>query len=193
MSSVLRYFSVKKEGLTLFLKPETPCYNDGTRINPPLQFLLFPFSYLNGVLDITYSGNNFKERMVDVTGEGPEAESSVAIRMMGGTFLVTALGENFKNYIRAWRSSTIDAGSPITIYTFPQIIRVQQASFTNVDAISDNSYLISNQPPASDTYPTGSVANDYDTTFIFKTPLTFTIYESGVLKYITFKTILDQE
>ena len=187
MTSVLRYLSVKKEGLTLFLKPESPCYPNGT------DNVLFPFSYLNGVLDITYSGNNFKEIMVDVTGEDPRAETDVAIRMMGGTFLVTLLGENFKNYIRAWRSSTIDAGSPITIYSFPQIVRVQQASIANVDANQGNSYLISNQPPASDTYPTGSVANDYQTTFIFKTPLTFTIYEGGVVKYITFKTMLDQE
>ena len=187
MTSVLRYLSVKKEGLTLFLKPESPCYPNGT------DNVLFPFSYLNGVLDITYSGNNFKEIMVDVTGEDPRAETDVAIRMMGGTFLVTLLGENFKSYIRAWRSSTIDAGSPITIYSFPQIVRVQQASIANVDANQGNSYLISNQPPASDTYPTGSVANDYQTTFIFKTPLTFTIYEGGVVQYITFKTMLDQE
>lgn len=187
MTSVLRYISVKKEGLTLFLKPESPCYPNGT------DDVLFPFSYLNGVLDITYSGNNFKEVMVDVTGEAPRAETDVAIRIMGGTFLVTLLGENFKNYIRAWRSSTIDANSPITIYSFPQIVRVQQASIANVDANSGNSYLISNQPPASDTYPTGSVANDYQTTFIFKTPLTFTIYEGGVVQYITFKTMLDQE
>jgi hypothetical protein len=187
MSSTLRYYSVKKEGLTLFLKPESPCYDDGT------NNVLFPFSYLNGVLNINYSGNNFKERMVDVTGEQPRAETDVAIRMMGGVFLVTSLGENFKAYIRSWRSSTIDAGSPITIYTYPQIVRVQEASTANVDSNSGDSYIISNQPPASDTYPTGSVANDYETTFIFKTPLTFTIYESGVLKYITFKTILDQE
>jgi hypothetical protein len=188
MTSVLRYFSVKKDGLTLFLKPETPCYNDGTKR------VLFPFSYLNGVLDISYSGNNFKEIMVDNTGEDvkPDSETGVAIRMMGGVFLVTSLGENFKAYIRSWRSPTIDAGSPITIYTYPQIVRVQQASFTNVNADGE-SYTISNQPPASDTYPTGSVANDYETTFIFKTPLTFTIYESGVVKYITFKTDVDQE
>ena len=187
MSSVLRFFSVKKEGLTLFLKPESPCYPNGT------DNVLFPFSYLNGVLDITYSGNNFKEVMVDVPGEEPRAETETSIRTMGGTFLVTALGENFKSYIRAWRSSTIDPNSPITIYTFPQIVRVQQASVANVNSNSGNSYLISNQAPASDTYPTGSVANDYDTTFIFKTPLTFTIYEGGVVQYITFKTILDQE
>jgi hypothetical protein len=185
MTSVLRYFSVKKEGLTLFLKPESPCYNNGT------DNVLFPFSYLDGVLDISYSGNDFKQIMVDVPGEAPQAETETSIRMMGGVFLVTSLGENFKAYIRSWRNS--DAGTPITIYTFPQIVRVQQASLTNVNSNSGNSYTISNQAPASDTYPTGTVANDYDTTFIFKTPLTFTTYVGGNIEYITFKTILDQE
>jgi hypothetical protein len=187
MTSVLRYFSVKKEGLTLFLKPESPSYNNGT-VN-----VLFPFSYLDGVLDISYSGNDFKQIMVDVPGEAPRAETRTAIRMMGGVFLVTSLGENFKSYIRSWRSSTIDPNSPITIYTYPQIVRVQQASLANVDSFSTFSYTVSNQAPASDTYPTGTVANDYDTTFIFKTPLTFTIYEGGVVQYITFQTNLDQD
>jgi len=131
--------------------------------------------------------------MVDVTGEEPEAETRTAIRMMGGVFLVTSLGENFKSYIRSWRSSTIDPNSPITIYTFPQIVRVQQASLANVDSYSNFSYTVSNQAPASDTYPTGTVANDYDTTFIFKTPLTFTTYVGGNIEYITFKSVLDQE
>lgn len=187
MTSVLRYFSVKKEGLTLFHKPHSPCYDNGT------DDVLFPFSYLNGVLDITYSGNDFEQIMVDVTGKVPRSETDVSIRMMGGTFLVTSLGENFKNYIRAWRSSTIDADSPINVYTSPQIVRVQQASRFNINSNNNNSYLISDQAPAGDTYPTGSVENNYQTTFIFKTPLTFTIYESGVLQFITFQTILDQE
>jgi hypothetical protein len=54
MTSVIRAYSEKKEGLTLFVKPESPTYDDGT------NNVLFPFSYLNQVLDITYNGNNFK-------------------------------------------------------------------------------------------------------------------------------------
>lgn len=61
MSSSIRSFAVKKEGLTRFVKPESPNYYNG------VDNILFPFTYSNQVLDITYVGNNFKERMVDVT------------------------------------------------------------------------------------------------------------------------------
>jgi hypothetical protein len=187
MSSVLRAFAVRKEGLTRFVKPESPCYNNGS------IDVLFPFSYLNGVLDITYSGNNFEAIMVDVTNQAPNAETETAVSILSGPYLATSLGDNFKAYVRSWRDGTIDANSPIEIYIAPQLMRVQEASYVNIDSISSDSYKISTQAPASDTYPTGSVENDYQTTYIFKTPLTFTILEGGVIKYITFKTMLDQE
>jgi hypothetical protein len=187
MTSVTRTFAVKKEGLTRFVKAESPCYDNGSRV------VLFPFSYSNGVLDISYSGNNFKTIMVDISGAAPDGETDTAVSINSGPYLVTSLGNNFKDYIRSWRNATIDAGSPINIYINPQVLRVQEASYTNVDSHSDESYKISIQAPASDTYPTGSVANDYQTTYIFKTPLTFTIVENNVVKYITFKTMLDQE
>lgn len=187
MTSVIRTVAVRKEGLTHFVKPESPCYDDGS------HNVLFPFSYSNGVLDISYSGNDFKTIMVDISGVAPFAETDTAVSINSGPYLVTSLGNNFKDYIRAWRDGTIDAGSPIEIYINPQVLRVQEASYANVDANSGNSYKISTQAPASDTYPTGSLANDYQTTYVFKTPLTFTIVESGVVKYITFRTMLDQE
>jgi hypothetical protein len=186
MSSVIRTKAPVKEGLTLFMGAESPAYSSpsGTR--------LFPFSYRNGVLDITYEGNNFKSVMVDISGVDPSSETSTAFRITGNTYLVSSLGENFKNYIRAWRASTIDAGSPIDLYVAPQILRVQEADRNNVDA-DDSSYKISTQPPSSDYYLSGSEANEYYKTYIFKTPLTFTIIESGVTQYITFITKLDQE
>jgi hypothetical protein len=187
MTSVIRAVAVKKEGLTRFVKPESPCYDNGTNT------VLFPFSYSNGVLDISYSGNDFKTIMVDDTNIGPSDETDTAVSINSGPYLVTSLGNNFKDYIRSWRDGTIDAGSPINIYINPQVLRVQEASYANVDANNGNSYKISTEAPASDTYPTGSVANDYQTTYVFKTPLTFTIVESGVVQYITFRTMLDQE
>ena len=176
-----------KEGLTRFIKPESPTYNDGT------NNVLFPFSYSNGLLDISYSGNTFKTTMVDVPNQDPIAETGVAVSIMSGPRLATQLGNNFKDYIRAWRDGTIDAGSPIEMYIRPQMLRVQEAQYVNIDANSGDPFKISTEPPASDTYPTGTVDNNYETKYIFKTPLTFTIVESGVVQYITFRTILDQE
>lgn len=187
MSSVLRAFAVRKEGLTRFIKPESPCYYDGTNT------VLFPFSYSNGVLDINYSGNNFKSLMVDVPNQSPNSETDTAVSIMTGPFLVSSLGNNFKDYIRSWRDGSIDAGSPIEIYIAPQVMRVQEADHENINASSGSSYRITTQAPAKDKYIVGTVASDYQTTYVFKTPLTFTIVESGVVQYITFRTMLDQE
>jgi len=157
------------------------------------RVVLFPFSYSNGLLDISYQGNNFEADMVTTLNVAPDAETDDAIQVLSGPYLVTSLGNNFKAYIRAWRNGTIDAGSPIDIYVAPQMFKVQEAESANVDANSGNSYKVSTQPPASDNYTAGSIANQYNTVYVFKTPLTFTIVEGGVTKYITFKTIMDQE
>jgi hypothetical protein len=189
MTSIVRNFAQRKEGLTRFVKPESPCYNDTTIGSGRL----FPFSYSNEVLDITYAGNDFQAVMVDVPNQAPLDETDTAVQIMSGPYLATSLGNNFKDYIRSWRSSTIDAGSPIEIYIAPQLLRVQQADTNNITANNGDSYLISTEAPASDNYIAGSQLSDYSTTYVFKTPLTFTIVESGVVKYITFRTMLDQE
>jgi hypothetical protein len=189
MSSVVRSYASLNKGVTRFVKPESPCYDDSVEG----QIVLFPFSYLNGVLDISYDGNNFKADMVDISGIDPTAETDTAIQILGGPFLVTSLGENFKAYIRAWRDGTIDAGSPINIYVNPQVLRVQEVQYANVDSNSTNAYKVSEEAPASDTYPAGTPLQNYKVRYVFKTPLTFTIVESGVTKYITFRTAMDQE
>jgi hypothetical protein len=196
MSSAVRSHAVKKEALTRFVKPESPSYTINPDIDPDVDTyirLLFPFSYSNQTLDITYSGNTFKALMVDDLGNEPRSESSTIVSILGGPYLVTSLGENFKAYVRSWRSSTIDSGSPIEVYVPAQILRVQEASRGNVNAIDGDSWLITTSAPASDNYIAGTEQNNYQTTYIFKTPLTFSIVEGGVKKYITFRTALDQE
>jgi hypothetical protein len=189
MSSAVRSHAVKKEGLTRFVKPESPAYSNG------VIDVLFPFSYSNQTLDISYAGNNFKSRMVDVTGRSPtffDNETTTTISILGGPYLVTSLGENFKAYVRSWRSSTIDSGSPIEVYVASQILRVQEASRGHVNSVDGDTWLITTSAPTGDNYISGDEQNKYQTTYIFKTPLTFTIVEGGVKKYITFRTALDQ-
>jgi hypothetical protein len=187
MTSVIRVVGLKKDGLTRFVKPESPCYDNGS------DTVLFPFSYSNQVLDITYEGNNFESEMVDISGNAPNAETDTIVRILSGPRLVTSLGSNFKAYVRSWRAATIDAGSPIEVYVAPQVLRVQEGDIANITANSNQSYIISTSAPAGDNYISGDVTNQYNSTYVFKTPLTFTIVESGVTKYITFRTVLDQE
>ena len=187
MTSIAGSFAKRQEGLTRFIKPESPCFDD-SGVNR-----LFPFVYVNGMLDISYEGNDFEATMVDISGVSPYNETDTIIYIMGGPRLVTSLGENFKAYIRAWRAVTIDVGSPIELYQPSQVMRVQEADLNNITANSSESYIVSVLPPVSDFYTAGGVANDYYTTFVFKVPLTITILESGILTYITFRTVLDQE
>jgi hypothetical protein len=188
MSSALRTMVVKKEGLTRFIKPESPAYDIGEG-----DYILFPFSYSNGVLDISFEGNDFESIMVDNLNVGPGGETQTAVSILSGPYLATSLGDNFKAYIRAWRDGTIDAGSPINVYIAPQLLKVQEADYANIDANSGDPYKISTTPPVSDYYTAGDATNKYQTKYVFKTPLTFTIIEDGVKKYITFRTKFDQE
>jgi hypothetical protein len=190
MSSVARTFGVKKEGVTRFVKPHSPSYAKSVNFD-----VLFPFSYSNQVLDISYDGNNFKSIMVDVNNVEPRSETDIAIRILSGPSLATSLGDNFKAYVRSWRSGMIDADSPIEIVVAPQVLLVQEASYDNITASGDQdgSWKISTTRPSGEDYIVGDDTNKYKTAYIFKTPLTFTTVEGGVTKYITFRTILDQE
>ena len=86
-----------------------------------------------------------------------------------------------------------DAGSPIEVYIAPQVLRAQEADYANVTATGNEVSIISTSPPKSDNYIAGSVATEYEAKYIFKTPLTFTTVEGGVINYFTFITSLDQE
>jgi hypothetical protein len=189
MTSVSRTFGTAKEGLTKFMRVESVSFYDETDDTDRL----FPFICSNGLLDITYEGNNFQAQMVDVSGNSPDDETNNLCRIIGAPRLVTSLGDNFKAYIRAWRYDTIDTGSPIELVEPSQVVRVQEGNRNNLNGSSESSYRISDKKPASDNYITGNTANAYRTSFIFKTPLTFSIVESGVTQYITFKTITEQE
>ena len=187
MTSVGRAYFVRKEGITSFVKPESLVYYNDT------NNVLFPFSYSNQVLDITYDGNNFKELMVDVNNQQPNSESDLSVRIISGPSLVTSLGNNFKDYIRAWRSGDIDAGSPIEVVVAAEVLRVQEGSYNNISANNNDTWKISTSRPSGENYITGTELNKYNTTYIFKTPLTFSVVEGGVTQYITFRTTLDQE
>ena len=185
MSSVQSSLAQVPYTPTRFVAPEGPAYtqNGVTR--------LFPFSYRNGVLDISLEGNSFESIMINTSQEAPGSETDTFVKVLGTTKLVTSLGENFKAYIRAWRDGTIDSGSPIELYMPCQVIRVQEVDQKYTGG--NTSFYISTEAPSGDMYVNGNVDNKYFSTYLLKTPLTFTILEGGVRKYITFIGRLDQE
>ena len=185
MSSVLRSIGVTKDTPLKFNGFSGPFYYDSE-----LGYMPFPFTYANGVLDIALI-DNFEANMIDDTGNIPQIGDNVdtrLLRLMGGSGLVKSLGPNFIRYIKAWRSSTIDAGSSVGIQVPAVMTKIQS---TSVDELStDECFGISSVPPSSDNYVTGNETNNFRTTWIFKTPLTITTVESGETKYITLSSFL---
>lgn len=189
MTSVLRQTAIPVKTVTRFTRMETPSYNDsgegGLGFRVP-----FPFTYENGTLDIQYI-NLFEPLMVSTTEQPPETDPECSFRLLGGSRLVQELGENFKEYIRAWRSATIDAGSPITIVVNAQ---VQRAQWIREEYVGDIAYEISTTAPSGDTYTQSADAiPTYNTVWIFNTPLTIKTIEGGVPTYITFASRLDED
>ena len=187
MTSTLRTYAIPKELPTKSVMLISAYYtgSDG-------NYHLFPFTYTNGVLDIALV-DNFKSQYIDILGIKPDDTScspAHRCRLLGGLGVVTSLGPNFVNYIRAaW---SLGATSPVNVYQKCIVTKVQEmeesddgTSFTTVG------YYESNAPPSSDGY----IANaaNYGGSWIFKTPLTISIVAGGMISYVTFATTIGHD
>jgi hypothetical protein len=187
MTSVTKHLALTPQSDFTFFTIESPSY---TSQLPDFnnQDIPFPFSYRNGVLDIDLI-DDFETIMITTTGVAPKNEVEANLRFMGGKNLVTRLGPNFEAYIRAWRTG-IDSGTPIAIYTQPLVQKIQ---WTRSNFTADESWIVSTDAPAPNTYTIGDEVNNYRTTYIFASPLTFTVVEGGVAKYITFVSRMHED
>ena len=164
-----------------------PYYDD-----PHSNKVLFPFSFLNGELDINpINGFNLESGILP-KNVGPSGVGGL-VRLLGGVNLVQSIGQNFKKYIfnctwginSGWDISNINS---IQVYKNSVITKVQQLDYlTNLPNYinpEDDSYVISSNPPSDFTFP--DVAN-YGVTYIFDSPLVISVDTVGNGKqYITF-------
>jgi hypothetical protein len=189
MSSLLRISAKKIYTPTRLVPVNSATYSDSSTSKD----LLFPFMVSkNGELDISYT-NSFKEDMIDISNQTPTQggdDPSTLSTLLGSTRIITSLGDNFKEYIRAWRMRTIDEGSDILLTSKRCIaINVRSTIFGY-----NNAYQIDNTPPTSNLIDSVSKpSNNFLTTWIFKTPLTIEITENDVKKYISFVSIFDND
>jgi hypothetical protein len=195
MSSIVRQYVQTKSALTKFTLVDGPSYTSViTRdlSGEPLitRDILFPFTWSNGTLDINLI-DDFQEQMIDISGNSPTDECDFMVRQMGGPRVVRAIGNNFKNYIRAWRSSTININSAIDVHIPGVVVKVQMA---DVNHMGDSSVArVTTEAPTADNFTVGDTSNKYRTTYCFKQPLTLRLRESGVTTYITFRTAFDED
>lgn len=165
--------------------------NDFDPSNPTTAPIPFTFDRSTAELDIDATIGGFQGSMIDISNQAPTRDLDVIVRYMGGSHIVQRLGDTFKEYIRSWREGTIDPGSDITIHTKPVITKiiVQDPSlgtnygFDTYPAVARGG-TVNNAPDNTEYYSNLAIYS----TYVFKTPLVFTIVESGVTKYVIFQS-----
>ena len=204
MSSVTSATSGQPTGsqdfATRFVDITTCSYYD----NVVDDFVLIPFSYSNGVLDINIQDNVSSDLITD--GPVPYSFYPRLVRKMGGTGYVQSIGPNFKTYLQNMLSINffpITVSTDITgiqVYIPATVTKVQQtAKVAYSDQVDPfdisgplsqfSSYYQGDVPPASDGYLySGTQADNWGTAWVFQTPLTIKYFADGLPKYITFTT-----
>ena len=158
----------------------------------PTTYQIFPFTYNNGTLDIALV-NNFKADYIDTPGKKPEDTSCTPVhryRLLGGNGIVTKLGTNFINYIRAaW---ILPEDSSVSVFQRCIMTKVQEMEEQDDGTMfTEQGFYESPTPPISDGYITNQ--ENFGTSWIFKTPLTISIVSGGIKSYITFATTIGHD
>jgi hypothetical protein len=152
----------------------------------------FTFNRRNGELDIDASIAGFQETMIDISEQLVTRDLDVLVRYIGTTgHIVNSLGNKFKEFIRSWRQDTIDEDSPINIYTKPSVMRVMVYAPRLGVTHGRDIYPATIRGGIEDTSPDSNKYYNNQciyTTYVFKTPLVFTIVESGVTRYVIFQS-----
>ena len=179
MSSVNKAYANTANALTNFVPIKSLTFNNGNHT------ILVPFVYANGVLDVApINGFDPSSGLGDVNGF-----SWRMVRPIGGFGVVNTLGANFLTWFENW--TDVDPGSE-TIFVAPIMTKVAQ-SVPSGDSILNSQYAVSGgqrptitESPSSDNYVTGYGGNNWDTVWVFKSPLTIQYTDAGTTEYVTF-------
>jgi hypothetical protein len=201
MSSVASAFASVYPLPTKFSALITPSYEDGSIVNEADIEMPIPFTVVKGVLNINVKQSADIQTFVN-NGTAPRDQADIQAKMLGGTKLVTSLGPDMTTYLRNWINQIEELGSPysgpLVVYIKPVMTKVQVAnpsfSVPGSGAFDSNrSWGITTEAPVSSEYTGGGSANNFYTTWIFKSPLTVQYYASSVFKYITLTSQFSEE
>lgn len=190
MSSVLRTDVGKAKPFTKFSSIKTPSYYD----DDLGHVVLIPFSYNNGVLDIAVQDGSY-DMIINGYIYNYNGNNWRMVKQMGGEGRVTSLGPNFLRWVTRYLNYdyTVDPSS-VTIQVAPVMTRVQQTVTQDSPDALNNRYAItynSTEKPSSDQYIfDGNEANNYFSTWVFKSPITLKFYDSdsSSVKYLSLYT-----
>ena len=184
MSSVNKAYANTANVLTNFVPIKSLSYYN----NAIGHYVLIPFIYVNGVLDVaTIDGFVPSSGVGDVDGY----PNWRMVRAIGGFGVVNKLGADFITWFENW--TDVDPGSE-TIFVAPVMTKIAQ-SVPSGNSILNSQYVVSGgqrptiyESPSSDQYVTGYGGNNWDTVWVFKTPLTIQYTLGGTIQYATFYT-----
>jgi len=185
MSSILRSNPGAPEAKTKFVPIRSLSYRNTNYNNSgQTHYVLLPFTYDNGVLDMNARVPGFTPS----DGEGDSNGFSWRmVKAMGADGLVHTLGSNFITWITNYIDNSI---SNIRIVTAPVMTKVQMSVPSN-GSILNGQYCIRtglDEAPSSDEFVTGTPTSNYDTVYVFKTPLVISYTESGDTQYASLYT-----
>lgn len=159
-------------------RPNWSYVSGPTYLGPNGTNLLFPFTLLNGVLEIVLR-NNFT-----LSTDVPQ-NMGVTVSLSGSTKKVTSIGANLRSYIKncTWDGRTIPNASSISVHTPSSMTQVQQLDESFVGQTSSVAYKVtSGAPPANFALQFAG----FGVTFAFLTPLVLKATDSaGRQFYIT--------
>jgi hypothetical protein len=178
MSSVVRSYGAV-EAKTKFVPVKSLSYHNIVTNHT----VLVPFTYSNGVLGLSTTTPGFTyEHSIDTNGY-----SWRMVKPMGVEGVVNALDESFTQWFEYYEEA--DNGST-TIQVAPVVTKVQM-SVPHGGSILNSQYCYRSgltEPPTSSEFVTGSAATNYDTVYVFKTPLVLRYTDSGNARYASIYT-----
>lgn len=162
MSSVSRSYGTAKAE-TKFVPIKSLTFYNGD------HYVLVPFNVTNGVLDFLTTDTGFTPS--DGNGDDSGFPSWRMVKPMGGSQLVTTLSANFKTWFNNWEGN-VDTNS-ISIFIAPIMTKVQM-TVPSGGSILNSQYVLRTgltEAPTSDQFVTGNDNNEYNSVWVFKTPL----------------------
>jgi hypothetical protein len=178
MSSVSRsYNPVKAE--TKFVPIKSLTFYNGN------HYVLVPFTVINGSLDFITTDTGFTPSNGDGNSNG---HSWRMVKPMGGQQEVTSLSSNFKTWFENFEGG-VDTGS-VSIFIAPVMTKVQM-TVPSGDSILNSQYCYRSglsEAPSSDEFVTGNDNNEYNSVWVFKTPLVVKYTSSGTTYYASLYT-----
>lgn len=200
MSSVLRSIDQRPMGDVKFISLITPCY-DSQQYNNSNALLPLTMSR-KGELELletqdylTYYNDN------EYPSPGGNTDVDAWINVLGGMKVVSSLGPKLKRYVAQWLEQKKDVAgtytSRVSLHTIGCVVSKVQQYFAENDgsySTASASYITSTVPPTGDNFVQGGQFNNYQTSYIFKTPLVMKyVKEDGDVVYATFKTVVSED